>query len=490
MFAAHFRRFFLLLTVFGFGLTLSVMGRADNLPLKLMPSKSFSDVQAEAAYESVNGPVYSNSPDPATLPFHTTLTGTVTADGTMNKLAIFSDDGSDVYLDGVLVWNAKDKPQALPDLPNSLHEIPGTLSVGSHTVRIDYSNVIYGPPDPTTGQPVDIDGCTLFVYADLTASVTGGLTGGVIRACAGAIANPVHEDVVTINAQRGGTNAVGEALVVSYDSSVDYTGCQPPQLIDDQNQNKPVSTLTRTTDANGNITVTVLSSNLISQPNLIITYKGNQVGSAGCDFDTDKSLRRYGILTYDPGEGYGTDKGWDFDSDSLEVPGDTTDAIVFLKFQKDPIIPIDQNYYLSSLVGNIPIPSLDINSDGEVSDDEYNAGTIRGTSANPLNDASNWLAVTGHTVHLRISQITDYYTGVTITDPAIIQRYVYYVDDTGQPIIDSSTNAMPAFVTVTTGADGLATMHLEAGSQIEALGDITLDVVDETQIAIDGTGSF
>ena len=379
MFAAHFRRFFLLLTVFGFGLTLSVMGRADNLPLKLMPSKSFSDVQAEAAYESVNGPVYSNSPDPATLPFHTTLTGTVTADGTMNKLAIFSDDGSDVYLDGVLVWNAKDKPQALPDLPNSLHEIPGTLSVGSHTVRIDYSNVIYGPPDPTTGQPVDIDGCTLFVYADLTASVTGGLTGGVIRACAGAIASPVHEDVVTINAQRGGANVVSEALVVSYDSSVDYTGCQPPQFIDEQNQNKPASTLTRTTDANGNITVTVLSSNLIStptsMPNMIVTYKGNQVASVGCYFDTDQSKRRYGLLTYDPGEGSGTDTGWDFDSYSLVNPGDTANAIVFLKYKKDPNIPIDPNYYLSSLVGNVPVPFLDVNADGEVSDDEYYAGT-------------------------------------------------------------------------------------------------------------------
>jgi len=142
-----------LLLVLGLGLTLVAAGRADTLPLKLMPSKSFSDVQAEAAYESVNGPVYGNSPDPKTLPFHATLTGTVTADATMNKLAIFSDDGCDVLVDGVKVWNTKDQGQALPDLPNSLHELPGTLSPGSHTVEIDYSNVIYGAPDPTTGQP-------------------------------------------------------------------------------------------------------------------------------------------------------------------------------------------------------------------------------------------------------------------------------------------------------------------------------------------------
>ncbi len=172
LFARHHFPFLSLLLVLGLGLSLAAAGRADPLPLKLMPSKSFSDVQAEAAYESVNGPVYSNSPDPKTLPFHATLTGTVTADATMNKLAILSDDGCDVLVDGVKVWNTKDQGQALPDLPNSLHELPGTLSPGSHTVEIDYSNVIYGAPDPTTGQPVDIDGCTLFVYGGAPPVVT------------------------------------------------------------------------------------------------------------------------------------------------------------------------------------------------------------------------------------------------------------------------------------------------------------------------------
>ncbi len=31
----------------------------------------------------------------------------------MTKLAIFSDDGCDVFVDGVKVWSAKDQPQAL-----------------------------------------------------------------------------------------------------------------------------------------------------------------------------------------------------------------------------------------------------------------------------------------------------------------------------------------------------------------------------------------
>jgi len=77
-----------------------------------MPGKSFADVQAQAKTEAGTGPVWGNAPDPTKLPFHATLSGSVTADATMTKLAIFSDDGCDVTMDGVKVWSARDKPQA------------------------------------------------------------------------------------------------------------------------------------------------------------------------------------------------------------------------------------------------------------------------------------------------------------------------------------------------------------------------------------------
>ncbi len=171
----------LLLLLIVLNISLALPALADNLPLKLMPNKTFTDVQAEAQFESVNGPVYSNSPNPSSLPFHTTFTGTVTADATMTKLAIFSDDGCDVLVDGTKVWSAKDQGQALPDLPNSLHELPVTLTAGSHTVEIDYSNVIYTVADPTKGIPPDVDGCTLFAYgpADFSISVTPAPPGSV-----------------------------------------------------------------------------------------------------------------------------------------------------------------------------------------------------------------------------------------------------------------------------------------------------------------------
>ena len=131
------------------------------LPLETMPNKAFADVQAQAKAEATGGPVWGNAPDPSTLPVHQTFTGTVTADATMTRLAIFSDDGSDVYVDGALVWSSKDKPQALPDIPNSLHALPVTLSAGPHTVEIDYSNIIYTVANAAQGVPPDIDGCTL-----------------------------------------------------------------------------------------------------------------------------------------------------------------------------------------------------------------------------------------------------------------------------------------------------------------------------------------
>lgn len=44
-------------------------------------------------------------------------------------------------------------------------------------MEIDYSNIIYSAPDPTTGQPVDIDGCTLFVYGSAPTPAVNVLTG-------------------------------------------------------------------------------------------------------------------------------------------------------------------------------------------------------------------------------------------------------------------------------------------------------------------------
>ncbi len=73
-------------------------------------------------------------------------------------LAIFSDDGCDVTVDGTKVWAGQDKPQALPKLDESLHKLGVTLEPNTkHHIKVDYSNVIYAGGG-------DTDGVTLFAY--------------------------------------------------------------------------------------------------------------------------------------------------------------------------------------------------------------------------------------------------------------------------------------------------------------------------------------
>jgi len=127
-----------------------------------IPGSTWDTVVADATAESTpaagsNGgtPIYHS-----TKLEETTLEGDFTADINTTSLAIFSDDGSDVTIDGVKVWGGRDQGQALENLPVSLHKLPITLNAGqTYHIKIDYSNTYY------TGDG-DIDGVTLFTWAD------------------------------------------------------------------------------------------------------------------------------------------------------------------------------------------------------------------------------------------------------------------------------------------------------------------------------------
>ncbi len=75
------------------------------------------------------------------------------------KLAVFSDDGVNVLINGQSTnVMRKGQGQALPDIANSLRPIEYTFTPGqTYQIRIEYSNIIY------TGGG-DIDGCKLFAY--------------------------------------------------------------------------------------------------------------------------------------------------------------------------------------------------------------------------------------------------------------------------------------------------------------------------------------
>ncbi len=76
-------------------------------------------------------------------------------------LAILSDDGCTVTINGKKVLTKFGEGQALPDLKQSLHILPVILSSGTPAnIKVEYSNIIYR----VNAKEPDIDGVTLFVY--------------------------------------------------------------------------------------------------------------------------------------------------------------------------------------------------------------------------------------------------------------------------------------------------------------------------------------
>lgn len=170
--ARHFALLPVLLLLVASGLTAPSARAADPppplpLPLEVMTgSASWSDVQAQAAAEAASAdpnatpPIQGGSPKyRSTQVENVSFEGDFTPDVNHTDLAIFSDDGADVTIDGSKVWSGKGTAQALPTLSQSLHQL-GKFNAGqTYHIRIDYSNVYYDGDG-------DIDGVTLFAYAD------------------------------------------------------------------------------------------------------------------------------------------------------------------------------------------------------------------------------------------------------------------------------------------------------------------------------------
>ncbi len=79
-------------------------------------------------------------------------------------LALFSDDGCTVSVEGTPIHQFLGRGQHLPKLGDSFHVLPVALaSEESVNIAVDYSNIIYDDDPESPGYP-DIDGSTLFLY--------------------------------------------------------------------------------------------------------------------------------------------------------------------------------------------------------------------------------------------------------------------------------------------------------------------------------------
>ena len=86
--------------------------------------------------------------------------GLFTPASAMTQLAIFSDDGCDIYVDGTKIHSRLNQGQALPDLGQSFHLVTPQQpweAGREYDVRVEYSNTIYQGL-------TDIDGATLFAF--------------------------------------------------------------------------------------------------------------------------------------------------------------------------------------------------------------------------------------------------------------------------------------------------------------------------------------
>ena len=131
-------------------------GSLDDLLVNLGPATE-ADVRVIAAGQANDqaGPKY-----PSVAVEQRTFTGLFTPASATTQLAIFSDDGCDVSVDGTKIHTRLSVGQALPDLGQSFHLVtpsqpwePGR----AYLVRVDYSNTIYQGL-------TDIDGATLFAF--------------------------------------------------------------------------------------------------------------------------------------------------------------------------------------------------------------------------------------------------------------------------------------------------------------------------------------
>lgn len=134
------------------------VGRALNELFFPLTLETYADVE-EVAGEQIRTRSLSHVNAPTSVPAYEWFRGEWTPTRDNLALAILSDDGSDVFINGTRVLERRDKGQGFHSLSDTLTKIefPGGFTKGeTYQIEVAYSNVIHGNKD--------LDGATLFVY--------------------------------------------------------------------------------------------------------------------------------------------------------------------------------------------------------------------------------------------------------------------------------------------------------------------------------------
>ena len=167
------------------------------------------------------------------------------------------------------------------------------------------------------------------------------LNGGEARACAGGIDNALHQITLTLHASSNGADLKNTSVELSFENNIGHnystTGgddFRHKAKIRDPNNPAipPQEILTLVTDGNGNIPLTVLSSDVISQMRLIARIQNATVGGINCEFAAVTSKR--GVPDPTVGEypnWQDDDNGWTCNVSNLVQQGDTVEGKVYIK---------------------------------------------------------------------------------------------------------------------------------------------------------------
>jgi hypothetical protein len=332
---------------------------------------------------------------------------------------------------------------------------------------------------------------------------------GLPRACAGGVDNEAHTFSLPFAAKRDFGDRIdalaSKALVFSFTGNTSH---DPDKLAKFRiSGNAWDTTTTITTDGGGNGSITVLSSDIVSsQTKIDVSYQdrgvqtvklnGNEVTDAqiACDFGAVESKRLYGVKIWS--ETYEQDTGWSFVPEVFDYADQVMTCKLFLRFRRDTDDNhVDKNYYVL-VAGNTPIPSLDTNGDGSISEAEWGAANARGSEAAPLVNSVNetptkqlWLPVSDHLVRIKIEGASIPNDSMTAPNLAWSPDAVAFSDANGNLIQDNAQRDggfIPAGINppdeiTVKSIGGVATFYLKAGTVVSRDTKIDLSADDITQ---------
>lgn len=337
------------------------------------------------------------------------------------------DGGNDITASA---QNGTYAPSLAPDafVELRLEVKPDAGTEGSLTTNLSAASVAEGTQS---------DVCAAVTSAMMSVSDAPLVTwSGNPRAAAGGIASALHQSTLALSATQGGVPLINTPLTLSFENNVGHnygtvTAPNIPRRAKIYDASDAVTpwkeTLTVVTDANGQVpAITLLSSDVISQPRLIARYTnaGTTETVGGVKLDFAAAISKRGVedpaLVTNPVDWPDYDTGWSCNFSALEDAGNITTGLVYMKF-------VDSS------------------------------GTLQ--------------PVVGHSLKLGFQSVT-LRDGTVVSDQDELRQYAVFIDAAGNEV------ASPV---VTTQADGTASFRIKAKEGINFISSVSFSASNNSQ---------